>query len=796
MPLIDRNRHRHILYSYLSNSNNRLVDTSSLRYRHSRTLDESRVQMLSVTDRMSPFGCSVLAIGPKKVIDPVNGLSVDCSEGFVANVVHGFQADRDILNFAIDYKWNKQSTSGVFGNIKDMISSVLDEIARADVNITMAMGDFVESITKFLLPILGVQQNNFQNAIKGILHLITQGKVVLPEKEFAIFDGFDIKVTDLEVKKTYITLTDDPNFSSINMAINEMVVLDLMPKFLVGKYKQDSDNKVYTRLVVSSGGGQVLNPPKFDPNLSLPFVSTDFKNAVLSEQSNSRIELSNTIGATLYEAYTFTIGVHLANFASRSTDADSYANRYIFNSDDTLSTSFGDYDYEEVLDKLLRLGGAFSEKWIETEVNEIVSYYEDDRGNSARQLVIESLNEEAIGIYFLLFLLDNFKIPKDGGDLSIKKIVEQVGQFELDKTLISDERKKKIQEDIAKAIERLSSETPLSQLKRDTLPDFDQNNSEKFKKFMHDVFIHAIFTAGVKVMPDPKVHVQLIANNDDVRRANDNLDKLTNIYLPASYNGVPNFYRTWYDTWVSRAPFQPDSPEMAKIKAEALDYISKYVREISDKTFTSYEGLLKISRPVNFMEQAGETLHKVLAALNFVQLFPPGGYNFIPNFPALVSALYNNKPCILLSSSSDEETGSGVTYYVGHYGILFRNIDRMRTYPANDASRNGIFYMVPTKINLTSSSHFTYSSNPERYGEFSYPTWLEMKIDFTPINTWIFLYGNFLGLENLIKLLNIAEGETISGESSGSSTGSIVRNISIGTARSEVTKIMQNCRAI
>jgi hypothetical protein len=468
---------------------------------------------------MSPFGCSVLAIGPKKVIDPVNGLSVDCSEGFVANVVHGFQADRDILNFAIDYKWNKQSTSGVFGNIKDMISSVLDEIARADVNITMAMGDFVESITKFLLPILGVQQNNFQNAIKGILHLITQGKVVLPEKEFAIFDGFDIKVTDLEVKKTYITLTDDPNFSSINMAINEMVVLDLMPKFLVGKYKQDSDNKVYTRLVVSSGGGQVLNPPKFDPNLSLPFVSTDFKNAVLSEQSNSRIELSNTIGATLYEAYTFTIGVHLANFASRSTDADSYANRYIFNSDDTLSTSFGDYDYEEVLDKLLRLKGAFSEKWIVTEVNEIVSYYEDDRGNSARQLVIESLNEEAIGIYFLLFLLDNFKIPKDGGDLSIKKIVEQIGQFESDKTLISDERKKKIQEDIAKAIERLSSETPLSQLKRDTLPDFDQNNSEKFKKFMHDVFIHAIFTAGVKVMPDPKVHVQLIANNDDVRRA-------------------------------------------------------------------------------------------------------------------------------------------------------------------------------------------------------------------------------------------------------------------------------------
>jgi hypothetical protein len=793
MPIIDRNRHRHILYSYLSNSNNPLVDTSSLRYRHSSTVDGGRVQMLSVTDRMSPFGCSVLAIGPKKVIDPINGLSVDCSEGFVANVVHGFQADRDILNFAIDYKWNKQSTSGVFGNIKDMLSSVLDEIARADINVTMAMGDFVESITNFLLPILGVDTKDFQNAIKGILHLITQGKVVLPEKEFAIFDGFEIKTQDLEVKKTYITLTDEPNFSSINMAINEMVVLDLLPKFLVGKYKQESDNRVYKRLSVSSGGEKTLNSTTSVPDLSLPLVTTDFKNAVLSAQSKSRIELRNTIDATLYEAYTFTIGLHLANFASRSTDADSYANRYIFSTDDTLSTSFGDYDYENALNDLLKLNGMFSKGWIEAQVKAIIGAYKDDRGDKAQEFVIANLNEEPIGLYFLLFLLDTFKIPKDSGELSIKSIVERIGQFELEKISNSNmTRKNKVQEDIAKAIERLSVETPLSGIKRDTLPDFDQNNSEKFIRFMRDVFIHAVFTASLKIMPDPMEPVNSIDVINNINLVHKKLDELVNIYLPSGYDGVPNFYRTWYEFWISQAPFTRDSPEMAHIKAQALDYISKYARQVSDSRFASYEGLRDISRPVNFIEQAGETLHKVLAALNFVQLFPPGGYNFIPNFPALVSALYNNKPCVQLSSSSDEETGEGVTYYVGHYGILFRNIDRMRTYPVNDASRNGIFYMVPTKINLTSSSHFTYSSNPERYGEFSYPTWLEMKIDFTPINTWIFLYGNFLGLENLIKLLNIAEGGTIS----GSGSDSIVRNISKNVAREEVNNIMQNCRAI
>ncbi len=796
MPIIDRNRHRHILYSYLSNSNNPLVDTSSLRYRNSRIVNGGRVYMLSVTDRMSPFACSVLAIGPKNVIDSINGLSVDCSEGFVANVVHGFQADRDILNFTIDYKWNKQNTSGVFGNIKDMIASVLDEIARADINVTMAIGDFVESITKFLLPILGARPENFQNTIKGILHLITQGKIVLPEKEFAIFDGFEIKTQDLEVKKIYITLTDDPNFSSINMAINEMMVLDLLPKFLVGKYKQENNNKAYRRLSVESGGGQILNSNTRPPDLSLPLVSTDYRNAVLGTQAESLIELPNTIEATLYQAYTFTIGIHLANFASKSTDTDEYANRYIFLGEDTLSTSFGDYDYEKALRDLLRLGEEFSADWIKSQVQNIIGVFQDDRRSIAQELVTDSLNEEAIGLYFLLFLLDNFKIPKDGGELSVKSIIERIGQFELRRLGISEERKNKVRSDMEKAIELLAMETPLSRIKRDTLPDFDKNNSKKFKDFMHDVFIQAVFTASVKVMPDPMEYLRTADTQVNIERLHSELDTLVRVYLPSSYKNVPNFYRTWYDIWISQAPFATNNYEKAVIKAEALDYISKYVRHISNSAFASYERLRDISSPVNFIEQAGETLHKVLAALNFVQLFPPGGYNFIPNFPALVSALYNNKPCIQLSSSSDEETGEGVTYYVGHYGILFRNIDRMRTYPVNDASRNGIFYLVPTKIHLTSSSHFTYSSNPKRYGEFSYPTWLEMKIEFTPINTWIFLYGNFLGLENLIKLLNIAEGRTINSSSTSSSSDSIVKNIDRSAARQEISRIMQNCRAI
>jgi len=64
-----------------------------------------------------------------------------------------------------------------------------------------------------------------------------------------------------------------------------------------------------------------------------------------------------------------------------------------------------------------------------------------------------------------------------------------------------------------------------------------------------------------------------------------------------------------------------------------------------------------------------------------------------------------------------------------------------------------------------------------------------MEIDFTPINTWIFLYGNFLGLENLAKLLNIFNVDTTSGDSGG-----IVRDIKPSEARKQVAEVLGRCR--
>jgi len=781
MPLIDRNRHRHILYSYLSNSNDTLVHSSSLRYRHSMNLDGGYVPMLSVIDRMSPFACSVLVIGPKKYLDPQEGVKVDCSAGFVANIVHGFQANKDILDFALDYRWNKQNPSGVLGNVKEMIASTLDNIARADINITMAMGDFVGSISNFLLPILGFSssdQQQFQKAIMGILHLVTQGKVVLPEKEFAIFDGFDIKVPDLSVRKTYITLTDDPSLSSIGMAINELEVLDLLPKFLVGRRQEESSDKVYRSYAVHGGGASGLGKQNINPNIFLPIISTDYNSAVLSEQSKSEIELQNTIKTSLYEAYVFTLGIHLALFADDSKGVDRIASRYIYLQEDLLREFGGDYNYEKALDKVLSLGGEFSKESINSKIEKIFTQ------PYVRGRVKSYINEEAVGLYFLLFLLNNFKLPKEGDGVTITSIINAVNEIVGNNGIFGS--KEEVKEASKKAIEKLSKVTSIGGYSRDSLPDFDK---DKFIKFMHDVLTYAILTIGLLVMPDPKWLIQTSISIDEKNKI---LESDLKGYLPSDESSLRNFYWIWHNQLVAETPFamaHDGSPEKLYVKIEALSYVKNYVSNIAAKAFGSYDALLEISTPTNFMDRAGELLHKVLAALNFVQLFPPGGYNFIPNFPALVAALYNNKPCVQLTSSSDEETSEGITYYVGHYGIVFRNIDRMRIFPVNDASRNGIFYLLPTKINLRSSKHFTYSSNPERYGEFSYPTWLDMEIDFTPINTWIFLYGNFLGLENLAKLLNIFNVNT-----TGEDSGGLVRDIKPSEAKKQVAEVLGRCR--
>jgi hypothetical protein len=784
MPLIDRNRHRHILYSYLSNSNVTLVPSSSLRYRYSILLDGSNVTMLSVIDRMSPLACSVMVIGPKKYLDPQEGVKVDCSAGFVANIVHGFQASKDVLDFAIDYKWSKQNPSGILGNVKEMIASTLDNIARADINITMAMGDFIGSISKFLLPILGFsssEQNQFKKAVMGILHLVTQGKVVLPEKEFAIFDGFDIKIPDLSVRKSYITLNDDPSLSSIGMAINELEVLDLLPKFLVGRNQEESSDKVYRSYAVHGGGASGLGTQNIKPNTYLPIISTDYNSAVLSDKADAMIELPNTIKATLYEAYVFTLGIHLALFADDRKDVDSIASRYIYLQEGLLRKSGGDYDYEKALDKVLSLNGTFLRDGIKGNNGIIDQVFRD---NYVRRQVKSYISEESVGLYFLLFLLNNFKLPKEGDGVTIANIINAVND------IVNDDEVRKVSK---KAIERLSKITPIGGYNRDSLPDF---NRDKFIKFMEDVLTQAILTIGLLVMADPKwlIDTSLIFERK-IEHFNFTLDN----YLPHNARSVRNFYREWYEQLVSSTPFanaNDSSPEKLYAKIEALSYVKNYVTNVATKSFGNYDALLDISTPTNFMDRAGELLHKVLAALNFVQLFPPGGYNFIPNFPALVAALYNNKPCVQLSSSSDEETSEGITYYVGHYGIVFRNIDRMRIFPVNDASRNGIFYLLPTKINLRSSKHFTYSSNPERYGEFSYPTWLDMEIEFVPINTWIFLYGNFLGLENLVKLLNISNAGT-TGESSGTSgrsSSGIVRNITASEAIKQTKELLSRCQ--
>jgi len=171
---------------------------------------------------------------------------------------------------------------------------------------------------------------------------------------------------------------------------------------------------------------------------------------------------------------------------------------------------------------------------------------------------------------------------------------------------------------------------------------------------------------------------------------------------------------------------------------------------------------------INFLRKFG-----ILLAL------PPGGYHFVHNYKAVIVALLRGKPCLKLSSPSDELEEK--VYKINYYGFSFRNILRNAFADVNVVPT--IQYMIPINIQVENSDTYVYSSNPERYGDFGVPLWTRLTITMGPFNDWIFFFGNFVGLDRLAKALRIdpdvpSTGTAAEQPGSGSDTLTSPQNIS------------------
>jgi len=233
-----------------------------------------------------------------------------------------------------------------------------------------------------------------------------------------------------------------------------------------------------------------------------------------------------------------------------------------------------------------------------------------------------------------------------------------------------------------------------------------------------------------------------------------------------------------------------------------IDYNLLNENELDDKV-RQYLAIIRTSPSLGEFIGVKALSHSALSKsdvnfINFLRKFgvllalPPGGYHFIHNYKAVIVALLRGKPCLKLSSPSDELEEK--IYKISYYGFSFRNILRNAFTDVNVVPT--IQYMIPTNIQVENSDIYVYSSNPERYGDFGVPLWTRLTITMGPFNDWIFFFGNFVGLDRLAKALRIdpdvpSTGTAAEQPGSGSNTEVALQNISTPSPSSE-TQVNSN----
>jgi len=245
MPLIDRNRNRHIIYNYLQDNhvvNNgqdfnvvSVVTSSGLfsyRYKYAST-----GYMVGLLDRFSPLSGALIHFRP----------NANC-ENFEVVASHGFEADESILSLSLVHKWVYNNPSIITG-IKQRIVDFLESASKSDINITSAFIDILGPMANFVGKLLGYSSADSLSAfLTSGAYLLQQGKAIIPEQALIAYDGIEMQDVNYTFRKTYITITDEDQLSSIDKTINDLRYLGLFPR-LLGFDDDDFISDGQTRIV-------------------------------------------------------------------------------------------------------------------------------------------------------------------------------------------------------------------------------------------------------------------------------------------------------------------------------------------------------------------------------------------------------------------------------------------------------------------------------------------------------------------------------------------------------------------
>jgi hypothetical protein len=620
--------------------------------------------MVGLLDRFSPLSGALIHFRP----------SGNCNS-FNVIVSHGFEADESVLSLSLVHKWVYNNPSIITG-IKQRVVDFLESASKSDINITAAFIDILGPLANFVGKLLGYgggQSSNVSAILTSGAYLLQQGKAIVPERDLIAYDGIEMQDVNYTFRKTYITITDEDQLSSIDKAINDLRYLGLFPS-LLGFDDNDFIDDKQTKIVY-------LGPKMIGGDLS----------TLLKKYNDPKYReyLINGLAATLiHEATLKTTFVELG-----------------FKSKGILRA------YQRVVEDVISYLKTQTARGYEVPRAPNFSALPQLRGSISGRLAGSSFQTGIEHATILLIIAITDICNKN------KRTLVQIGQ------------------EIANWL------------------DFTADNSGHYDAILYNRICNNI------IRPD-----NIISLDDDYLMGN--LIKLISDAYAKIYEIFSTSLNGKYPFSIIQEKEQTIAGDLENEKYHffnrvVIDYNLLNENELDDKV-RQHLAIIRASPSLGEFIGAKALEHSVLSKsdvnfINFLRKFgvllalPPGGYHFIHNYKAVIVALLRGKPCLKLSSPSDELEEK--IYKISYYGFSFRNILRNAFADINLVPT--IQYMIPINIYIENSDTYVYSSNPERYGDFGVPLWTRLSITMSPFNDWIFFFGNFVGLDKLAKALRI-----------------------------------------
>ena len=710
MPIIDRVRHKHIIYNYLQD--NHVVNQGKdfnyvsvvypqdmLNYRYRYT---GNGYMIGLLDRFSPLAGALIHFRPAS----------DCG-AFEAVAAHGFEADESILSVSLAHKWVHSNPSIITG-IKSRIVEFIENASKSDINITAAFIEVLGPFANLIQKLVG-SESNISDFLASGAYLLQQGKIIVPERDMIAYDGIEIQNVDYTFRKTYITITDVDGLTSIDKVVNELKYLSLFPGLL--GLGEDPLEERQVRVIY------------LGPNM----IGGDIASLIAKyEDPKYREFLVNGLAATLiHEA---TQKTTLVALGIRSRKIHEAYRRVV-----------------EYVKDALRRNGSYTLPNAPNLAD--LPVYGNKEGRIAASRFAIGLEDAAILLIVALTDVCNYN------NSNLAYVGESVVSFLAESVSNTDE-----------------NEFPSIQYR---------NICNKISK-----------------------PTNIIKLKDDSTSMNSLLKLIEDAYnkVKEIFSTVINGKYAFYVEWDKQNAMPNDNPDEDKfffynrvvINKELLndanlsDNIRQYLAIIrSSPSLGEFLGTKGISASV--LSSSDVNFNRFLRNFGVLLALPPGGYHFIHNYKAVIIGLIKGKPCLKLSSPSEELEDK--IYKLNYYGFAFRNINR----PGLASSMNipVIQYMIPQNIQVENSDTYVYSSNPERYGDFGVPLWTRLSITMMPFNDWIFFFGNFVGLDKLAQALRIDPDEAITGTAAeqpgtGTNIDSANRSTSAPTPTAEAQNSTSN----